>query len=739
MAASEPGPTRRSPGLFPTLMSGVLAVASGLVWLGAPVGGAAQVRDDPSRGAVEGTIRTMESSRPVPGALVRVRGTPLFTMSDSEGRFGFSALTPGEHVVVVSAPGFRDPGRADVVVEAGRTASVEVVLQEAAFELPSLVVTASRGAQRFGESTASVDIVTADDLFRRGAVTVDEALRFASGVIFNQDQMDIRGASGLARGVGSRVLMMVDGHRFLSGTTGGISFEAVPIMGVERVEVVKGPSSTLYGSNALGGVVNVIRRPIPRHPEVVARAHLGVYDSPDRFDFTSETLTYQGLDLRYARHVGGVGIFAEGSRKTSDGYRENGDFERSFLHAGASLPREEGPPLVELFGLWSRNDEGQFFQWGDADRPLEVASQRVGDQVRSDQLHVGATVTPVATEDVLVKLRGGAYRADVDQDLHDSQGHHRSTRYSLDGQASLHQLGGHVVTVGMEGAFTAVEANILGEPELFDLAVYAQEEFRLDRGLRATAGLRVDYHDTDAGESELKLNPKVGLVYSPTDRLSYRASVSRGYRAPSAVEQFVSTTQFGFRVVPNLELKGESAWAFEVGAAGRVTDWAYVDAGLFHTGFDDLIEPAPQAGGPFGVFQFQNVAEARVRGVDASARFGLVEDPFQARINYVFLDTEDRRTGQPLPYRSEHNLTVSADFGPVGVDVQHRTRVERVLAFPLDPREDITLVGLRAGFRAVGVSVQVEVENLFQETYVEVQERNLGPSRSVQLTLRSVF
>jgi outer membrane receptor for ferrienterochelin and colicins len=688
---------------------------------------------------LEGRVLALESGSPVGEALVRLLGTPLFTFTDDQGRFHFTGLERGDYVVVASAAGFRDPRRADVTVEAGGTASVEIVLQEAAFELPALVVTASRGAEGFGETTASVDIVTGADIQRRSAVTVDEALRFASGVIFNAQQMDIRGANGLARGVGSRVLMMVDGHRFLSGTTGAAYFEAVPIMGVERIEVVKGPSSTLYGSNALGGVVNVIREPIPPHPETTIRAHLGVYDSPDEFSFTSDVLNYQGLDLRHARRLGRVGFFGEGGRKTSDGYRQNGGFERDFVHGGFSVFREEGLPLVEMFGLWSQAETGEFFQWADPDRPLEVVPEELGDRIRRKIIQVGATATPVTTEDVLVQIRGGVFQEDSENHFHDSEDYHISTRYSLDAQASLYQAQRHVVTLGIEGAYTPVKANILGRPKLYDLAAYAQEELRLDRGLRTTAGIRVDFHDTDSGEAEFNLNPKVGIVFSPSHRLRYRASVSRGYRAPSAIEQFVSSTQYGFRVVPNPELKGESAWTFEVGVAGRVTDWAYLDGGLFQTNFDDLIEPAPVPGGDFGTFQFRNVAEARIRGVDASARFGLVDDLFDAQVNYVFLDTEDERTGDPLPYRSRHNLTISADYGPIGVDLQHRTQVERVLAYPLDPREDITVVGLRLGFRLAGVEGQLKLNNLFQEMYVDVQERNLGPSRRVQLTLQSSF
>jgi len=284
-----------------------------------------------------------------------------------------------------------------------------------------------------------------------------------------------------------------------------------------------------------------------------------------------------------------------------------------------------------------------------------------------------------------------------------------------------------------------VESEILEKPTVYDLAAFAQNEIRLGESVRAIGGLRLDFHDTDRSDSELALNPKIGLVLSPSSETGIRLSASRGYRAPSATERFVSATQMGFQVVPNPGLKGESAWSVEVGAWGRVSAWAHLEGSLFQTDFHDLIEVAAALGGAFGTFQFRNVAEARIRGLDVSARLGWLDGLLQGRVGYVLLATRNEQTGKALTYRSKHNLTASADYGPVGIDLRYRSRVEEVVAYPLDPRDSITLVDLRAGFRWAGLEGQIKVGNLFQATYVDVQERHLGPSRSVQLMVQSTF
>ena len=141
----------------------------------------------------------------------------------------------------------------------------------------------------------------------RGATspTSGEALPFAQGVTFNAGHMDIRGSSGIARGVGSRVLMLLDGHRVLGGVSSAIDFGVLPLLDVERIEIIKGPHSTLWGTNAMGGVVNVITRAPPGGRRTVVRGYYGVFDTPGEMDFSEERLNMDGLQLQHSRRIGG--------------------------------------------------------------------------------------------------------------------------------------------------------------------------------------------------------------------------------------------------------------------------------------------------------------------------------------------------------------------------------------------------------------------------------------------------
>src|SRR5437867_12577614 len=135
-------------------------------------------------------------------------------------------------------------------------------------------------AQLRAGSATSVAVMNDTDLARRAVATVDEAVNRAPGVLFLNGQVNIRGSSGFVEGLGSRVLLLVDGVPANQGDRGGIDWDMVPLADVARVEVVKGAGSSLYGSAALGGVVNVITREIPLGFHARLRAAGGAYADP---------------------------------------------------------------------------------------------------------------------------------------------------------------------------------------------------------------------------------------------------------------------------------------------------------------------------------------------------------------------------------------------------------------------------------------------------------------------------
>ncbi len=676
---------------------------------------------------------------PVGGAEVLVQSTPFRVTTGADGSFQVALPDGREYTLVVLASGFRPVERnVDAASVAGEP--LRITMERLLFEVPGLTVTASRRAARPGAAPTSVAVIGADELERRNVTNLKEALPFAQGVTFNAGHMDIRGSSGIARGVGSRVLMLLDGHRVLGGVGSDIDFGVLPLLDIERIEIVKGPHSTLWGTNAMGGVVNVITRAPPGGQRTVVRGYYGVFDTPGELDFSEERLNMDGIELQHSRRIGGNDLTLSVAREGSDGFRQNGAMGRWRLRFKTVFGPESATPW-EVFASWKRQEAEEFFTWLSADRRLEVDPAALGDYKRDADLVVGLTAIPLLTSRLKLQIRPQLQHVRSQNYFHDNADFHRSTRYGTDAQLSVFSGGRHALTVGGDGAYTTVASNFLSPtPAVTDLALFAQDEIELSDRMRASVGVRLDSHRTSFVEDDLTLSPKIGLVYQPGERVSLRTSFSRGYRAPSVSEQFTSTTVFGFRVIPNLEIRGESAWAGEVGATASPHDRIWLDAGLFWSEYAGLIEVGA-APNQYFTFQFQNVSEARVRGIDTGVRVGLVPSKLNLHANYMYVDSKDRQTGRHLAYRSRHNLTttLSGWSDVIAVDVRHRSRPDQVLVYPLDERGAITLLDLRMAVTIMDMDVHAKIANLLQTEYVDVQERNPGATRSVRFTVTSRF
>ncbi len=720
----------------PGELLGMLALASACVGITAGTLRAQEAGE----GSIQGFVVSARDSLPVRQATVQLLRTPIGVLTDEDGSFRIVSVDPGTYSLQVAAPGYETTTHTGVTVGDGRTPSVVVYVTPTVIDIPGLVVTASRSRERPGESPVSVAVLNGTEIERRNVSNVGEALPFAQGVVSNAGQLDIRGASGLSRGVGSRVLVLLDGHRMLKGVGSEADFETFPLLDVDRVEVVKGPHSSLYGTGALGGVVNVITNVPSKTPETIVRGYVGSYDTPSRFRFTDEPLMTAGVGVQHSRRIGEVGATAYLGGDGSDGFRQNGGFSRWQARLKTVFAPESERPL-DAFVNWTQRDADVFYTWLSEDRPLEVEPEQLGDWLREQDLTVGVTARPVMSQTTSLQIRPLFEYNSVQNHFHDNEDYHRSSRAALDAQMSVAPSLRHTLTGGLEGAYTGVTSNFLVEdPSIVDLGAYVQDEIELSDRLRAVAGLRVDYHGATSAETDLVPSPRLGAVYKPSSLLSLRASLSRGYRAPSASEQYTSTTQFGFKVVPNLALTGERAWAGEVGGTADIGGWLRLDGAIFYSDFEDLIEPAPVPG-QFFTFQFQNVARARVAGLDSGVQVGLFDDMLGLRLNYLYLNTEDKRTGNPLPYRSPHNVTVTASLlrGLLAVDFLHRSEVQRVLAYPLDQRGPISVVDLRLAYRIGDWVMMGKVSNLFQKEYVDIQERNPGATRQFRFTVMPRF
>ena len=226
---------------------------------------------------VHGTVRDSATGGPLQGAQVTSGATLAAT--DAAGHYIFTRVPAGKVVIAVRRLGY-DSASALLTLAAGDSIRRDFTLAPHSVSLEPVVVTAGKRSQLLDQVVTSIAIVSDTAIARRAVNTVDEAVDKAPGVQMLNGQINIRGSSGYVLGFGSRVLLLVDGVPANQGDRGGIDWDMIPLEEIERVEIVKGAGSSLYGSAALGGVANLITREIPRGVHARVRATGGSVRQP---------------------------------------------------------------------------------------------------------------------------------------------------------------------------------------------------------------------------------------------------------------------------------------------------------------------------------------------------------------------------------------------------------------------------------------------------------------------------
>jgi iron complex outermembrane receptor protein len=722
-------------------------------------------------GIVYGTV-TDSTGLGLPRAVVRAttRDQPsrviASALTDESGRYRLAALPAGWLALDAAAIGYRSL-LDSVRLSAGDSARLDFRLAPRAILLMPTIVTAAKRSQLLDQAVTSVALVDQLQVTQQAVNRIDEAVDRAPGVQFISGQVNIRGSSGFTEGLGSRVLLLVDGVPANQGDRGGINWDVIPVDRVERVEVVKGAGSALYGSSAFGGVVNVITRDLPEGWHGRLRATVGTFANPpqDVWKFRDFTGIQDGLDFAgsYGRDPVRAG-FSIGARH-SDGYRQQ-DRADHWQVTGKSDWRPEPVTHVSMSGAWASDQYGVPEPWctdttppvkscdvrGQAIQPFKAVTANLGNRTRSDKGYLTAIVTRTPSATLTWLARGSWLRTHFTdwyptrQSPFTTSDFAIANRYGIEGRLVSQHGTSRSVTVGLEGAISDVWSNVFsgtspgatGSHTQAEYAAYGEAEQSMGP-TRLTLGARSDFLLVDGSGLTAFVSPRAGVVW-PTATGSWRASVGRAYRAASLAERFVTTYALGFPVIPNPALVPEEGWSGEVGRSWTGLSWLRGDAAAFWTEARRLIEPQLNL---LGQFQFQNLERARLMGLDLSASATPLTSRLSTTAGYQFLYGRQLQTAttpqQPLLFRPRHLLTLSTDYAiqhmSVGVDFRYSSRYERTdPIYPNDRRYTVRVLDLRAGWSSGNLDVRLKAANVLNYIY-NLAPRTLEPVRTVTLVV----
>jgi len=593
------------------------------------------------------------------------------------------------------------------------------------------VYSASKHLQKASDAPSSVTVITADEIQRYGYRSLADILESVRGFYITYDRdysfVGVRGFGRLGDS-NNRILVLIDGHRINDNVFGepylGTEF-LVDVDLIERVEIIRGPSSSLYGADAFFAVINVITRKAPQLKGVelsFAPGSFGTYDG--RASYGGQ---YRGIDTLLSGtfyNSQGPSLFYPqfDSTSSNQGITRNTDYE-SFQHVLATVSfrgftvqalfsaRDKGVPTGYYGGLFNdpRTQNYDYHQYLDLSYQHAISEKwDLTARTSYDQARLQA---PVA-------YSTGLSDGSTTVDTYSFRGNWWDSEAKISGTLAEK----HRITLGTEitdnlrqdqGDYTAMGNTfvpVTGNSTIW--AVYGQDEFALASHLTFSAGLRYDHYANFGGST----NPRLGLIYHPFHPTSLKLIYGTAFRAP---EPFELTPDYGSYFDNNLQLKPETIRSFE-GVVEQAMGQHFTLAGsVFQNRIDDLItlETNPSD----SLLVYENFGKAIATGVEVELD-GHLAGGLQGRASYSFVSTNQPLTQQTLANSPEHLGKLNLSY-PVlkqtlfaSVDAQYTSPVQTLGGNTVSGFSvfNVTLLGRSLGRH---MDVSASVYNLFDKKY----------------------
>lgn len=534
------------------------------------------------------------------------------------------------------------------------------------YDLDPVVVTATRTAKVLRDVPTPTAIVTAAAAHEQGAMRLADLLAEQPGLALVHDHgtgLQLQGFDP------AYTLILIDGEPVVGREAGTLDLARLTVAGIERIEVVRGPSSSLYGSEALAGVVNIITR---RPAQALAARVQTRYETHETVDLTAEAEVVQG-------RFGGTFV---ANRYQSAGY------DLFPARAGVTTPRftDHTWQTRLAFDLHETTDLGLTARWAHQEQQGTTSLLQAGQEFlfENDGTRTDWSLTPRLVHRLRpgVKLTALGTVSRYQTDLRTQVGtdapervrfdqHYAKAEAQLDAVLGLRHrllLGGGVIS-------EQVEADRIRDAQQRSYSGFGfiQHEWLAAGWLDVTLSARLDAHN----EYGTRFSPKAALLLKPNDALRFRASVGTGFKAPTFQQRYLDFINpvAGYAVFGSVDVQArlqrlddsgqilsylldpstlttvqpETSVAVNLGGEADVTPWLGVQANVFRNNVRDLIEAAPVARLTNGqnAFTYFNLRRIYTQGVEAEVTLR-PSAPLTLALGYQYLDAKDQEVVEAL-------------------------------------------------------------------------------------------
>jgi len=624
------------------------------------------------QGTIQGKVTEGDKREPLIGVNI-IADSTTGTVTDLDGSYKLN-LPLGTYSIQYKFIGYTTVTKR-IKVEEGQTHTADISLTLESQTLGLVVVSSSKYEKRIDEEIVSMEVMKQDFIEDYNAVTSDKAIARIPGVSLLGDQISIRGGSGYSGGAGSRVLVLLDGLPYAAANNGSPDLNSLPMENLEQIEVIKGAASSLYGSSALNGVINV-RTAWPKADEPYTKITMfyGTYSNPFEKDkrhliWWDKRPMFGGANFAHRKRYDHVDVVLGGSYSEDKSYLSHNSIRRvrTYIKTRWRPKKHETLSLGLNANLGSTSGDF-FFLWGNygdttdrfvAPNVRPYIDEKCGclDSLAYTPKEIGTiSYIPIALDPYVLFF-------DKKNNMHSIRGRYYFTRQrtssgentdatSMYGEYTFHthldvgKIVGFDIVTGLIGTYGDIESALTGKRKQRNGATFIQLDSKLFDKLTITFGGRFEMIQLDTLKAFYKPIFRGGINYQAAEGTFIRASAGQGFRYPSVSEKFSTVVRNGIQVIPNPALKEELSWSVELGIkqAFKISRWfGYFDVAGFTSRYLDMIDFAFEPGGSFA-FQAQNLLDtAQISGFEVSttAQGELFGVPFTFLAGYTYLDARE--------------------------------------------------------------------------------------------------
>jgi len=696
-----------------------------------------------STGSLAGKVYDKTTKEPLTAAII-IKEIKKGTTADINGDYLIAKLTPGTYTIEISLIGYGNKKIKNIKIIAGQKTELNIPLKKSNIGLDEVVI--SKKSDQYTVKTVGAPVYTISEevLNNTDKTNMSQVLMTIPGIYMEQTGNTER-SNIFIRGIGGNdwrtpgVLLIVDGVP-MTDATGDLDFENIDMENIEKIEVIKGPVSAFYGSNAMSGVINIVLK------EPKDGFHGQFKQSVAQFRSNKTSANLNGAK-------NGLGYYVYGNHYYTDGYQENATYEST--HAGLKLTKNfENIGKFNFVNEYSYSDR---HTTSSLDSLTFVTNPTFNDE---NNHYIKEMYTSSLSYNNRFKNDVNMYSI-IHLRETSQEGSWSDTRWSED---DISAIGGELrlskevelmnlkneITVGgsydyetstekdfTRDAYTGIIGDLTGEGEVkYGLAgLYIQDQITYNK-LKVVLGLHYeavhyDWNDVfNAGTEDdtsdettiSDLTPKFGFTYEFNQKLSVFGNVGKGFNPPDYDDLFTE----GWSSVPNPDLKPEYITNYDIGIKGLILkntlDYQF---SYFYINYYDQIESVPYELDP-SVDIHENIGDTRHQGVEVSLKYKPIEQVYLYG-SYTYLDArftynpDEELIGNILRHSPYHQYSlgsivkldkiwsVTADFKHMG---EYQMSNSNAMTY-----EGYDVLNMKLRFQKKGWTVEWTVNNVTDEKY----------------------